>query len=182
MRENRKKILALSGSIRNHSVNESIIRFIADKYSEILDVNIYTSMAALPHFNPDLKDEDVPFVVRDYRQKIREADALLICTPEYVFSLPGVLKNAIEWTVSSSVFSGKPVGLIVASGLGEKAYESLLLIMRTIEAVFDERTSLLIQGARGKLDAAGHLSDPGTQVEIDGMMQALITLMNTQIF
>ncbi|MCW3124402.1 MAG: putative NADPH-dependent reductase, partial [Bacteroidetes bacterium] len=72
-------------------------------------------------------------------------------TPEYVFSLPGVLKNALEWTVSTRVWADKPVALITAAASGEKAHESLQLIMKTIEAKFDESTTLLIQGAKGKV-------------------------------
>ena len=67
-----------------------------------------------------------------FRKSIEEADAVLICTPEYVFSLPGILKNALEWTVSTTVFSDKPTALLTASSSGEKAHESLLLVMKTL--------------------------------------------------
>jgi NAD(P)H-dependent FMN reductase len=108
-------------------------------------------ISLLPFFNPDLDNEGAPQAVTDFRDQIRRADAVIICTPEYVYSLPGVLKNALEWTVSSSSFSSRPVALIVAATGGEKAYESLQLIMRTIEARFEEDTCLLLQGAKAKI-------------------------------
>ncbi len=117
------------------------------------DVVVYEGMLALPYFNPDLdKEETVPVTVSEFRNQIQAADAVLICTPEYVFSLPGVLKNALEWTVSTTVFSDKPAALITASASGQKAAESLELIMRTIGAKFSQDTMLLIQGVKGKVD------------------------------
>jgi chromate reductase len=86
--------------------------------------------------------------VIDFLSQLAQADAVIICTPEYIFSPPGVLKNALEWTVASSGFSGKSVALIVAATAGEKAFESLQLIMKTIEARFNEKTMLMIQGTK----------------------------------
>jgi chromate reductase len=178
MNSEKKKILGISGSIRSHSANETLLNFIAQQYSASLTMTNYKYLAALPHFNPDMGDGDIPFVVEGFLQQIREADGVLICTPEYVFSLPGVLKNALEWTVASSVFSGKPVALIVASGLGEKAFESLQLIMHTIEATFDENTVMLIQGVRNKLDGQGKVSDQTLLKAIQDMMQAFQRCMD----
>ena len=96
-------------------------------------MKIYRDLDKLPHFNPNLKDENnFPLIVKAFFEKIKNADGVLICTPEYVFSPPAVLKNALEWTVSETIFSYKPTALLVASGLGEKTFESLDLILKTL--------------------------------------------------
>ena len=100
-----------------------------------------------------------PEKVISFRNKIVEADGILLCTPEYVFSLPGSLKNALEWCVSTTIFSNKKTGLITASASGEMAHQQLLLIMKTLEADFEENKQLLIQGIRGKIDDAGKVTN-----------------------
>lgn len=167
-----KNVLAISGSTRKQSTNEAVLQFIADKYRETLRVEIFTGIAGLPHFNPDL-DQHPPRQVVDFRQRIAEADGIIICTPEYVFSLPGALKNAIEWTVSTTVFTEKPAALIVASSLGEKALESLLLIMTTLQAKVPDGGSLLLSGARAKV-GNGEITDPEAVEKIEDLIAALM--------
>lgn len=174
----RKRILAISGSTRLNSSNEMILSFIQEKYKEALDIELYNGIAALPYFNPDVKDQDLPPKVIEFRNKIKEADGVILCTPEYVFSLPGIIKNAIEWTVSTTVFSNKPVALIVASGLGEKAFEALNLIMKTIEAKFSEESTLLINGGRSKINSEGQITDQTTIENIDRLIHAFEQTMH----
>lgn len=112
---------------------------------------MYEEINSLPHFNPDLST-DRPAVVNNFLQRIAQADAVIICSPEYVFSIPGTLKNALEWTVSSVVFTDKPVCLIVAATGGEKAFESLNLIMTTLGAKISEKGKLLISISNSKYD------------------------------
>lgn len=172
MKALKKKVLAISGSTRNHSTNEAILKSIAESYKESLEVQIFTEIATLPHFNPDMDKGEIPQSVRNFRKAIQASDGVLICTPEYVFSLPGTLKNAIEWTVSTTVFSHKPVGLIVASASGEKAYESLMLIMKTLEAKTGPRSALLIKGAKGKINEQGFFKDQKTQEALDTLIHS----------
>lgn len=177
MKPDKKKIFAISGSTRICSSNESILKIIAELYRECIDVEIFDGIATLPHFNPDTNDDSVEASVKDFRSKIEQADGVIICTPEYVFSLPGSLKNAIEWTVSTTVFSDKPAALIVASSLGEKAFESLILVMKTLGA--DIRDSkLLIKGARSKLNEAGELCDASVLQEIHAVMKSFLTTVD----
>ena len=152
-------MLAISGSTRKNSTNESILRAVAVLYKESLDVDIYLDIDQLPHFNPDLDNEDVDSTVRHFRKLIENADCVLICTPEYVFSVPGTLKNAIDWTVSTTVFTNKPVAMIVASAGGEKTFESLELILKTVGANIPDQSKLLIQGVRSKVGSKGEISD-----------------------
>lgn len=99
------KILAICGSTKKTSVNLGLIRAIADLTKEELQLNIFTGLESIPHFNPDLDTEQPPEAVSRFRSLIKAADAVLICTPEYAMGVPGTLKNAIDWTVSSADFS-----------------------------------------------------------------------------
>ena len=154
-----KKILAICGSTRSDSANLRLLQLLAQWAGSNYDFTIYEGLAALPHFNPDLDVAPAPEAVTALRQQITEADGVIICTPEYVFSLPGRLKNALEWMVSTVLFEGKPTGLITASASGEKGHEQLLLVMRTLSAAFTEETQLLIKSVKAKLASDGKIKD-----------------------
>jgi len=174
----KKKVFVICGSTRAHSANLSIIQYIANIIPDELELEIYNDLVALPHFNPDLDKDNAPEIVEELRSKIKSADGVLICTPEYVFSLPGVLKNAIEWCVSTTVFSEKPVALITASASGVKAHESLQLVMKTIYADVREETQLLIQGAKGKVGNEGKITDSITAQQLKNLAIAFISQLN----
>lgn len=156
------KIFAVTGSTRKNSSNFKILKFISENINSQFEIEIFEDLEGIPHFNPDLDNEFPPVKVLSFREKIVQADGILICTPEYVFSLPGSLKNALEWCVSTTIFSNKKVGLITASASGEMAHEQLLLIMKTLDAKFDSNNQLLIQGVRGKIDETGKVNNSQT--------------------
>lgn len=170
----KKKVLAICGSTRVQSANLVIIQYVAGVVFNEAEFELYNELASLPHFNPDLDKDRAPDVVEALREKIRNADGVLICTPEYVFSLPGTLKNAIEWCVSTIIFSEKPVALITASASGAKAHEALQLVMKTIGADVKEETQLLIQGVRGKVDDKGIIADPLTAQNLHRLATAFL--------
>jgi chromate reductase len=170
MEKKRYKVFAISGSTRNNSTNLQLLDWIVNLAGDQFESEVYARLANLPHFNPDLDTETPPDIVAELRHKIQQADGVLICTPEYVFSLPGALKNALEWSVSTTVFSEKPVALITASGLGEKASEQLALIMKTLGARFDDQTQLLIQATRSKVTSES--LDPSTKAEVVKLIDA----------
>lgn len=174
----KKRVLAVCGSTRSQSVNHLILNTIVDLYRENLEFNIYQGITDLPHFNPDVGDATVSSEVITFRSLIEDADAVLICTPEYIFSLPGSLKNALEWTVSTTIFSDKPAAIIVASGLGEKTFESLSLIMKTLGASMTDDTQLLIQGARAKVNKENNSFDPATTALLHQVMNGLIKIID----
>lgn len=158
--DNRKHVLAIIGSTRANSFNLNLVKAFAKQAAHQFDVHIFEGIGNLPHFNPDLDTENPPQEIVAFRKLIEHADALLICTPEYVFSLPGSLKNAIEWCVSTTLFSQKPTGLITASASGQKAHEELQLIMGTVEAKMTKATTLLIPGIKSRFDSKGTLDQP----------------------
>jgi chromate reductase len=173
----KKQVLALSGSTRTNATNAHMLKHIADLYKARLDMQ-YFDLTALPFFNPDADGEARPASVIDFCRQIEQADGVLICTPEYVFSLPGVLKNALEWTVATTAFSDKPAALITAAGLGEKAHASLLLIMHTLQARIGQDATLLISGARSKVNQQGEISDKNTLEAIEKLMTCFLETMD----
>ncbi|PZR40648.1 MAG: hypothetical protein DI538_03705 [Azospira oryzae] len=173
----KKKIFALCGSTRANSANLQLLKAIATLSANEFEIEIYDQLAALPHFNPDRDNETPPELVTTLREKIKACDGVLICTPEYVFSLPGSLKNAIEWTVSTTLFSHKPTAIITASGLGDQAHASLQLIMKTLEANMTEHTQLHIAGVRNKVNADGEIMDKSTLKKINELIKSLSGLI-----
>ncbi len=167
-------ILAISGSTKVNSTNELILRAIAKLYDSDLNFEIFTTIDELPHFNSDLDNEDPPEKVKNIREQIEGADGILISTPEYVYSLPGAMKNLLEWTVSTTVFSNKPTAFVIAAASGEKAFESLDLILKTIGANVGKHSKLIIKAAKGKLNVDGGIADRSTLQEIEGLMGSLI--------
>jgi len=178
---NRKKIFAISGSTRSNSSNLRLLKRIAALTTTDFELTIFEGISELPHFNPDLDNETPPQSVADFRRQVAEADGIIICTPEYVFSLPGSLKNALEWCVSTTVFSRKPVGLITASASGEKAHEELQLVMKTIETLFNVDTLLLVKGIKGKINEEGIITHPETAAQIDTFIQAFKKLVEEKV-
>ena len=175
----KKKILAVSGSTRKNSTSESILNAIAALCSEALEIDIYLVIASLPHFNPDLDNDDVPSTVKHFRESIEHSDGVILCTPEYVHALPGAFKNAIDWTVSTTLFSNKPTAMIVASTGGEKAFESLQLILQTLGANVADQSKLLLQGARSRVDDHGRFADPTALDKIRNVVDSLLTTINS---
>jgi len=161
------KILALSGSTRKKSVNTDILKILQEKSENHIDFQIYQQLDQLPHFNQDIDGDDIPLIIQDFRKQVDTADGLIISTPEYVFSVPAVIKNAIEWLVATTVLSDKPTAAITASTVGKKGHESLLLILNTLYCDLSEETSLLISGAKSKINTEGLITDPYTAEQLD---------------
>ncbi len=158
----KKKIFAIIGSASQNSTNLKLVQLIASLTHDVFDLTIFDGLKTLPHFDPELSADHPPEPIISFRKQIEQADGILICTPEYVFSVPSGLKNAIEWCIATTVFSDKPTGLITASANGAKGHEELQLIMKTAMAAFTAETTLLIQGVKGKINLQGQITDPRT--------------------
>jgi NAD(P)H-dependent FMN reductase len=173
----KKKLFVIIGSAGNNSANEKLVECFAELTSEDFELAIYTDLKKLPHFDPELSTRNTPDIILAFRDAIEKADGILISSPEYIFSIPSGLKNAIEWCVSTTVFSGKPVGIITASADGRKGHEEIQLIMKTLMANFNEATTLLIQGIKGKINEQGKINDYGTMNELGKFAIAFTALV-----
>lgn len=173
----KKQIIAINGSASQNSSNLAILNAIAKLGQQMFDLRILNDLTKLPHFKTDLTDTNVPENIVQFRNDIALADGIIICTPEYVFSIPSRLKNAIEWCVSTTVFTNKPTGLITASASGEKGHEELQLIMKTVMAKFTPETSLLIQGVKGKVNKNNEIVDEKTKNELGEFVKSFIGLI-----
>lgn len=173
-----KNIFIIIGSASQNSANQKLI----DNFEKLMQGNfnftVYNDLKTLPHFDPELSSNNPPEQIIELRNKIKEAAGILICTPEYIFSIPSGLKNAIEWCIATTVFSDKPTGLITASASGEKAHEELQLIMKTAMAKFTIETTLLIQGVKGKINQQGHIIDESTLDKLTKFANKFSVLVN----
>lgn len=171
------KIIGINGSASQNSSNLNILKHISEFGKLGFDLEIIEELASFPAFRTELTDENVPEKIQKFRNKIEKADGIIICTPEYVFSIPSGLKNIIEWCVSTTVFSDKLSGLITASASGEKGHEELQLIMKTVMAKFTPETTLLIKGIKSKLNLQGDFADKKTEKSIQNFVKSYIELL-----
>lgn len=172
-------IVVLTGSAASQSANAQLVAILTPMFSESIKLVRYDSLRSLPHFDPDLSVGEVPDEIRHLRQLIDEADGMLICTPEYIFSIPSGLKNALEWCVATTVFTDKPTAFITASAHGAMGHSQLQLILETLSAKLNPQTTLLIQGIRGKIDREGHLTDTLAAQELEQFVAAFERILLT---
>ncbi|MDR3714495.1 MAG: NAD(P)H-dependent oxidoreductase [Puia sp.] len=189
-------LLAVSGSLRKTSSNRNILLAAAELAPEYVSYTIYEDLETLPPFNPDKEEGDE--AVRQWRQRVKDADGILICTPEYAFGVPGALKNALDWLVSSGELNDKPVAAISASPLpagGDKALASLLWTLKALGTRMTIPASAMntichpgtdtnpnpilnlnafsIPAAGKKINERGELTDPATRQQLGTLLEAL---------
>ncbi|HWD89146.1 MAG TPA: NADPH-dependent FMN reductase [Mucilaginibacter sp.] len=169
-----KNIFAISGSLRAGSSNHAILRYLGGLMPANINYNIYDGLANIPAFDPGLDNNDPPAAVSDLRDKVAQADAIIICTPEYAYGVPGALKNALDWTVSSGSLSGKPTALITASTGGENVHEAMIKILGALDAKLAQETILLIPFVRTKIDANGNIIDNETVERLQNVLKSLL--------
>ena len=162
----RKNIFVIIGSASQNSANQKLVDNFVNLANDHFNFTIFKDLKTLPHFDPDLSSDNPPKIITDFRDNIEKANGILICTPEYVFSIPSGLKNAIEWCVSTTVFLDKPIGLITTSADGKKGHEELQLILETVMTKFTDDTTLLIQGIKGKINKHGEIIYNNTKNEL----------------
>jgi chromate reductase, NAD(P)H dehydrogenase (quinone) len=138
------RILAISGSLRTGSLNSCVLAAAAILAPPETEIIPYIGLSHLPAFNPDLDTADPPPVVQALRDEIRKSDGLLISSPEYARGVPGSLKNALDWLVSSAEFPGKPVALINTSPRSIEAQAQLRLILSTMSAHLIDQASITL--------------------------------------
>jgi len=128
------RILAISGSLQSRSANTALVRLAASLADQCTDVDIFDTLHQLPYFNPELDVEPAPRAVADLRARVGAAEAVLIASPEYAHEMPGVLKNALDWLVSSGELYGKPVAILCAAPGPERGMYVRQALERTLDA------------------------------------------------
>jgi NAD(P)H-dependent FMN reductase len=175
------KLLAISGSLRAGSSATALARALAPLAPAGTTVTLYDELEGIPPFHPDHDREgDVaPAPVARLRALLQASDAVVLSTPEYAFGVPGVLKTALDWTVASGDFAGKPTAAISSSPSdlgGDKAHASLLLTLRAMQARLPTNGGLIVTFVRKKLAADGTVVDPATVAALRTMLVELATL------
>ncbi|WP_315971306.1 NADPH-dependent FMN reductase [Paenibacillus sp. N3.4] len=168
-------ILAISGSLRVNSSNTTLLRAVSKLAPPGTEVTIYEGIGELPHFNPDLDGEEPPAAVQDWRRELQAADGVIICTPEYANGVPGVLKNALDWIVSSGEFLDKPTAVISASPLqtgGANAHASLLLTLVMMTAKI--KGKLLVPLVNKKINTEGTITDAALRQEVETLFGQML--------
>ena len=161
------RILGIAGSLRRASFNAAALRAAQELAPDGLQIEPF-DIAPIPVYNEDVRQQGFPPPVEDLRAKIKAADGLLIVTPEYNYSIPGVLKNAIDWASRppEQPFDGKPVGIMGASGGGfgtARAQYHLRQCFVFLNGLVMNRPEVMIPSAQTKFDADGKLTDQPTR-------------------
>jgi chromate reductase, NAD(P)H dehydrogenase (quinone) len=165
-------ILAISGSLRQISSNTILLQSAINLAPANIEIKLYAGLNDLPHFNPDLESNHIP-AVNDLQTQIKWADGLLISTPEYAHGIPGVLKNALDWLVSSPDFMDKPIAILNASPRATHAQASLIEIVTTMAGCVIPEASITIPLMGKKLDVDGILADPELANQLRKAIDAL---------
>jgi chromate reductase, NAD(P)H dehydrogenase (quinone) len=177
---NTTKILGFAGSLRKASFNKALLRAAAELLPP--DTELETcDLEGIPGFNADL-EATPPEKVKEFKARIRAADAVLIVTPEYNFSVPGVLKNAIDWASrpsGDSVWKQKTVGMMsVSTGMlgGSRAQYHLRQTFLFLDVKSVTKPEVFVTFAAQKFDETGKLTDEPTRKVVKDFLQALVTL------
>jgi NAD(P)H-dependent FMN reductase len=169
-------LLLISGSLQRVSANRALLEVAAQCAEGLARVSWYSRLGELPHFDPDLPEDLAPVV--DWRRAVLDADGVLIASPEYAHSLPGSLKNALDWLVGSGELYEKPIGLISGgtSG-GQRALDALEQKLHAQGSSIVGQLS--VPGIRPKLDANGAVVDPETIAQTCALVRELAEAART---
>jgi chromate reductase len=171
------KNFGFAGSLRSGSYNKALLHAATELLPEELDLEIF-DISGIHGFNQDIEG-DMPLKVKDFESKIRGANAILIATPEYNYSVPGVLKNAIDWAsrpYGDNAFDGKPVAIMSASiGIlgGARAQYHLRQMFVFLNMYPINAPEIIVTLAQDKFDANGKLIDENTKKYVSQLLQNL---------
>ena len=171
-------VFAIAGSLRAGSFNCKTLATAVELAPQDMTFDVYGRLGEIPLYNEDVRERGFPPAVEDLSARIRAADALLFVTPEYNYSLPGVLKNAIDWASRppDQPFAGKPGAIMSASiGMvgGGRAQYHLRQVFVALNVLLLNKPEITIPAAHTKFDEAGHLTDEATRTLIARQLEAL---------
>jgi chromate reductase, NAD(P)H dehydrogenase (quinone) len=164
-------ILALSGSLRQASINSALLRAAVRFAPSGASVTVFNGLGRLPLFNPDLEGRPARTVIR-FRARVAAADALLIASPEYAHGVTGTIKNALDWLVSFEPFACKPVAVLNASARAHHADDALREILKTMAAIIVEPATVQV-APQGASPADATAFDRAVEVPIRASLAAL---------
>ena len=173
------RVLAISGSLRRDSNNTALLRALREEAPSGVEIEIWNGLKEIPPYDGDEDLVPGPASVEAFRSLVREADAIFFATPEYNSSIPGALKNALDWAsrpLATNAFRNKPVAVIGSSAGafgGVWAAAELRKVLGAMGARVTE-VELAVGHAHDKLDDAGKLADQDVR---DGLREALDTLL-----
>lgn len=173
------RLLGLAGSLRRASLNRALVRAVGEELPAGSTLTLFDGLASLPFFDPDDKTEPPP--VAAFKAALADADGLVIATPEYNYSIPGVLKNAIDWASRpppTSPLRGKPVGIVsAAQGIsgGMRAQYHLRQILVYTDSPAMLQPEVILPRAHERFDAAGRLVDDSTRELVRRFAAALVS-------
>jgi chromate reductase len=172
------KILGLVGSLRRASFNRGLIRAAQELAPDGVTVELYEGLGEIPFFNQDVEDEGDPASVKELKEKIREANAVLIATPEYDYAIPGVLTTALDWALRPpSPLRHKPVGIVGASpgNVGTARGQIVLrqILLHAPAYVLPE-PQMFISYSRERFDENSDLTDEETRERMRRFLVALV--------
>tara|TARA_R110000751_G_scaffold237274_1_gene338335 strand:+ start:13086 stop:13676 length:591 start_codon:yes stop_codon:yes gene_type:complete len=133
---------AISGSTRKLSTNTAMLRALSHIAQPVHSISVFERIGDLPVFSPDLEMGPLPKPVQNFAEMIRQSDGLIISSPEYVRSIPGGLKNAIDWLVSRDEVINKPIALMHASHRGDDMLAQLRMVLTTVSSRFSDELFL----------------------------------------
>ena len=171
------KVLGISGSLRQDSWNTAALKAAMELAPPGMQIE-HALIADIPLYNEDVRVQGFPAPVERLREQIRRADALLIVTPEYNYSVPGVLKNAIDWASRppEQPFAGKPMAIMGASpgftGSARAQYH-LRQMFVFLDALILNRPEVMIASAHERFDASGRLVHEPTREIIGKLLTGL---------
>lgn len=180
--EKQIKILTFAGSLRKGSYNKALVRAAVEVAPENVTMEVF-DLEGIPPFNQDLENTP-PQKVIEFKEKIRSADALLIATPEYDYSVPGVLKNAIDWAsrpLQETPLKGKSVAIMSASigklgGARAQYHLRQSFVLLNMHPV--NQPEVMLASAAENVDANGRLTNEQTRTLIRQLIEALVTWNN----
>jgi chromate reductase len=170
-------VLGFSGSLRKDSYNTALLRAAAELLPDGMTLETF-DLSPIPLYNDDVRTAGYPDAVKDFRSRIAAADALLIATPEYNYSIPGVLKNALDWASRppDPPLNGKPVAIMGASpgNFGTVRAQMHLRQVCVYTNMFPiNKPEVLVARAQEKFDAEGRLTDETTRGFVRDLLIAL---------
>ena len=172
------RILGIAGSLRRESYNRATLRAAIALVPEGAAIEIF-ELDGIPGFNQD-EEQNPPAKIAELKKRVREADAILFVTPEYNYSVPGVLKNAIDWDsrpYGDSAWNGKPAAIMGASvgAIGTARAQYHLRQMMVFLNMFPvNQPEVMIGNASERFDAEGNLTDDATKEFIRQLLQSLV--------